>query len=451
MRRRKPIIAIDGPAGAGKSTVARLLAARLGYRLVPTGTMYRAVALALRRAGIAPRESPELRRLVESLALTVVDGRVLLNEEDVTDLVRSEEIARATSDITTLAAVRDTVTPLQRRAAARGGVVLEGRDTGTVVCPDAEIKFFVTASLDARTRRRRAELRAQGREASLDSLRTEILVRDAQDTTRVLAPLRRAPDAIEIDTSELTAEEVVTRMLAVMAERRSLPGTGPMQSSRLYDVFRMAATALLRVLFRLEWRGREHIPAEGPVLLVANHASLLDPPVVGGSTPRQLYFLAKEQLFGIPVFGSLIWALNARPVKRGGSDPTALRAALRVLEQGGALLIFPEGSRSTQAELRPAKPGAAMLAVMTGVPVVPVYVSGSGQAWPPGRWLPRPTKIRVTFGAPFRFAAAGRGDERKQAYEQASREMMAAIAHLKDTVTARTEARAQLSAVRGKS
>lgn len=451
MRRRKPIIAIDGPAGAGKSTVARLLAARLGYRLVPTGTMYRAVALALRRAGIAPRESSELRRLLESLALTVVDGRVLLNGEDVTDLVRSEEIARATSDITTLAAVRDTVTPLQRRAAARGGVVLEGRDTGTVVCPDAEIKFFVTASLDARTRRRRAELRAQGREASLDSLRTEILVRDAQDTTRVLAPLRRAPDAIEIDTSELTAEEVVTRMLAVMAERRSLPGTGPMQSSRLYDVFRMAATALLRVLFRLEWRGREHIPAEGPVLLVANHASLLDPPVVGGSTPRQLYFLAKEQLFGIPVFGSLIWALNARPVKRGGSDPTALRAALRVLEQGGALLIFPEGSRSTQAELRPAKPGAAMLAVMTGVPVVPVYVSGSGQAWPPGRWLPRPTKIRVTFGAPFRFAAAGRGDERKQAYEQASREMMAAIAHLKDTVTARTEARAQLSAVRGKS
>ena len=452
--RREPVVAIDGPAGAGKSTVARLLAERLGYTLVPTGAMYRAVALAITRDGVPAREGTELRRYLARLVLAVREGTVLLNGEDVRSEIRTEEVARATSYVTTLAAVRETVTPLQRQAAARGGVVLEGRDTGTVVCPDAEIKFFLTASLDARARRRHAELRAQGRDASVEALRDELRARDAQDTTRALAPLRRAPDAIELDTSELPVERVVARMLEVVEARRRAaghPAGRAARRSRLYGAVRRVAAALMRALFGLEARGVEHVPAEGPVLFVANHASLLDPPAVGGCAPRQLYFLAKEQLFRIPLFGALIRAVNARPVKRGGADPVALRAALRVLEEGGALLIFPEGSRGPEGVLRPPRPGAAMLAVMTGAPVVPVYVRGTGRAWPTGRWLPRPAKVRVTFGPPLRFAAGRRGEERKQAYERASREMMAAIARLRDTVAAHGEARPQLSAAREQS
>jgi len=216
-------------------------------------------------------------------------------------------------------------------------------------------------------------------------------------------------------------------------------------------VLRLLASGLLRLLFGLEERGAEHVPAAGPVLFAANHVSLLDPPVVAAGAPRQLHFLAKEQLFRVPLLGRLIRAVNARPVRRGGSDPAALRVALRVLEEGGALLIFPEGSRGPEGVLRAARPGAAMLAVMTGAPVVPVYVSGTGRAWPTGRWLPRPAKVRVVFGAPLRFGAPGRGEERKQAYERASREMMAAIARLRDTVAAHGEARPQLSAARGQS
>jgi 1-acyl-sn-glycerol-3-phosphate acyltransferase len=198
----------------------------------------------------------------------------------------------------------------------------------------------------------------------------------------------------------------------------------------LYAVCKPIAVVIMRLLFRVEARGTEHVPAAGAVLLVANHSSLLDPPLVGGMTPRRLTFLAKAELFRIPGFGALIRRLGARPLRRDGADSGALRTAQRVLEDGGALLVFPEGTRGDEGVLRSAKPGAALLAMQTGVPVVPVYVRGSGRAWPRGRRLPRPAKVVVTFGAPLTFARPT-GPERKAQYEAAGRRMMAAIGALR--------------------
>jgi 1-acyl-sn-glycerol-3-phosphate acyltransferase len=199
----------------------------------------------------------------------------------------------------------------------------------------------------------------------------------------------------------------------------------------LYGILKPIAVVLMRLLFGLRTRGTEHVPAAGPLLIVANHSSVLDPPLVGGACPRRLTFLAKAELFRIPVLGPLIRRLGAQPLRRDGADPSALRTAQRVLAAGGAVLVFPEGTRGPEGTLREAKPGAALLAMHSGVPVVPAYVSGSGRAWPRGRRLPRPAKVVVTFGAPLRFEPA-MGAERKKQYEDASRRMMAAIADLRD-------------------
>lgn len=202
----------------------------------------------------------------------------------------------------------------------------------------------------------------------------------------------------------------------------------------LYAILKPLAFLAMRLLFGLRSRGTEHVPAEGPVLLVANHSSLLDPPLVGGVAPRRLSFLAKAELFEIPLFGALIRGLGARPVRREGADVGALRTALRVLKDGGALLVFPEGTRGEEGVLRSAKPGAGMLAVLGGAAVVPVYVSGSGRAWPRGRRLPRPTRVTVTFGPPLP-ARQGTGRSKKDDYEAVSQQMMAAIACLRDSAS----------------
>jgi len=206
------VITIDGPAGAGKSTAARTLAARLGYRLVDTGAMYRALAWSVARAGLPVEDTPALRRHLAAVDVKLDGDRVLVDGRDVTGEIRTREISDLTSRLTMLAPVRDRVTPMQREMAAAGGVVLEGRDTGTVVCPDADVKFYLDASDEARARRRQRELSDAGIIVDLETVRGEIALRDRQDTTRALAPLRKAPDAITVDTTDLEVERVVEVM-----------------------------------------------------------------------------------------------------------------------------------------------------------------------------------------------------------------------------------------------
>jgi CMP/dCMP kinase len=217
---RDPVIAIDGPAGAGKGTVARRLAARLGYRLLDTGAMYRALAWSVARAGLAPDDSPALRRHVERVQIDLEGDRVIVDERDVSEEIRSPEIATLTSRLSMLGVVRDKLTPIQRRLAATGGVVLEGRDTGTVVCPDADVKFYLDASLEERARRRQTELWARGVDVAQEAARRDIAARDRQDSSRELAPLRKAPDAIEVDSTGLSIEQVVAIMAEAVERRR---------------------------------------------------------------------------------------------------------------------------------------------------------------------------------------------------------------------------------------
>ncbi len=220
--RSRPVVAIDGPAGAGKSTVARQLAAALDFVLLDTGALYRVVALAAKRAGLAFDGGPPVgeiaRDIVRRGGLVLkrdaeLGMRVYLDAEDVSEAIRTPEMGMGASTVSANPEVRAALLDLQRQAGAEGGVVLEGRDIGTVVFPDAEAKFFLTARPEVRARRRWEELRAKGQDVTLEQTLAEVVRRDAQDTGRAVAPLRQAEDALVVDSSSVGVSEVVARMV----------------------------------------------------------------------------------------------------------------------------------------------------------------------------------------------------------------------------------------------
>jgi CMP/dCMP kinase len=212
------IIAIDGPSGAGKSTLAKKLAEQLGFIYLDTGAMYRALALKILRQGVDLADDQKLAELVNTTAVDLqcdrAELKVLLDEKNVASEIRTPAVSQMASKASALKIVRDRMLDLQRRLGQRGSVVAEGRDIGTVVFPDAQVKIFLSASAAERARRRCAELRAAGQPVDLDVTLREIEERDKRDSERALAPLQQAQDALVIDSSNSTADEVAARVLA---------------------------------------------------------------------------------------------------------------------------------------------------------------------------------------------------------------------------------------------
>jgi cytidylate kinase len=207
------VIAIDGPAASGKSTTAKRVAERLGFLHLDTGAMYRAVTLKVLRDHIDPQDTESIARLVQSthveLRRDAESLRVVLDGKDVTEEIRTLEVTRAVSAISSLRVVRQAMVREQRKTGEAGNVVAEGRDIGTVVFPEADLKFFVIAGIEARARRRQNDLRQQGVETGLAEIERAIRERDALDSSREESPLRKAADAIELDTSDMTVDEQV--------------------------------------------------------------------------------------------------------------------------------------------------------------------------------------------------------------------------------------------------
>jgi cytidylate kinase len=222
----QPVVAIDGPAGAGKSTAARQLAERLGYLLVDTGALYRGVALAAFERGIDWNDGDALGQLIDTLALSFTrDAQagltLTIDGLDRSGDIRAPHISTGASRVSQHQAVRRALLGLQRKLGAAGGVVLEGRDIGTVVFPDAEVKIFLTASDQARARRRHAELVRAGHEADLERVLDDIRERDRLDSERELSPLRAADDAVLVDTSDSPLDEVLDRLETLVKSRMS--------------------------------------------------------------------------------------------------------------------------------------------------------------------------------------------------------------------------------------
>jgi cytidylate kinase len=479
------VVALDGPASSGKSSVGSAAAERLGLRFVDTGLLYRALTALALREGVATDDAAALVALVDRVALgDDGDGRfarVLLDGVDATGSVHTGDVDAAVSAVSRVPGVRAALLDRQRAMAAVGGIVLAGRDIGTVVLPDAPLKVYLDASVEERAARRIAErgLDPDGDEADL--VREQLRARDAQDRGRAVAPLRPADDAVVISTDGLGFEQSVDLVAAAItraeraetvtqapaaraakaagvarAEGVAQPAAapaGPAKRNRIIEaamrldndqtllvrLMALVARIWARCVAPVRIEGLERIPRTGAVILAANHISNMDPMVIGawvtpGLRRRRMHWLGKRELFDWPLFGWLAAQCGVHPVERGTADVDAYRLATRILEAGYVLMIFPEGTRSPTGELQEAKDGLAALAMRTGAAIVPIGVSNSDAVWPKGRKLPSPfprRTITVRIGEPFtadRLVAVG--TDRRAAKTAATTAIMGRIAAL---------------------
>ena len=464
---RRIVVALDGPASSGKSSVGAAAAGRLGLRFVDTGLLYRALTAAALREGIAMDDAPSLVALADRVTLAD-DGtgrltRVLLDGVDTTEAARGPQVDAAVSTVSRIAEVRAALLPRQRALAEGGGIVAAGRDIGTVVFPDADLKLFLDASVEERASRRIHERGLDPAGAEAEAVREQLRVRDDQDRNRAVAPLRAADDAVIVKTDGNTFERTVGIVENAIRDAETdaarPPGEAPtprpepakrsaileraMQldndQTMLVRMVALLARIAARTFGNVHVEGLEHIPRSGAVILAINHISNADAFVTGSwITPalrnRRIHWLGKRELFEWPVFGWVAARGGVHPVDRSTADIEAFRLATRILEAGYVLLIFPEGTRSPNGELQEAKDGLAMLALRTDAAIVPIGINGSDRVWPKGRKIPLPIPRRtvtVRIGSPFRAAdVVPVGADRKAAKAIATTAIMGRIAAL---------------------
>ena len=465
------VIAIDGPAGSGKSTVARRLADQLGLEYLDTGAMYRAVTFAALRRGMDPADAEPVAALARSVELEVGDQGVRVDDVDATIEIRGPEVSRAVSLVAANPAVRTELVRRQREwATARGGGVLEGRDIGSVVFPDAVLKVYLTARPEVRADRRAAEVS----DLDYETVAADLARRDALDQGREADPLRLADGAVELDTSDLTIDQIVAE-LAGMVEARSAsepaPGgatvpvdeaaaevaatapddtsgggvtaagpvdgtTGPAvpahheaqktdhlrapavqvhPPTRLerisYGAIRGLFLGLAKVWLRLEIHGAGNVPAHGPFVLAPVHRSNLDFILVSTVRRPRMRYMGKASIWKSRALGRFVSMLGAFPVHRGTADRESLRTCLEVIENGEPLVMFPEGTRRSGPVVEDLFDGPAYVAARAGVPLVPVGIGGSAEAMPVGGRFVRPHKVVLVVGEPI-LPPAGDGTGR---------------------------------------
>lgn len=434
------VIAIDGPAGAGKSTTARLVAARLGYTYFDSGALYRVVALLAIEQGVPLNNEQRLAEIAEKIDVRFqteeAKNRVLIASREVTEELRTPEVDRAVAPVAALPAVRKAIVVRLREMAKGKNVVAEGRDIATVVFPDADLKIYLDASPEERTKRRFLEYQAADIQADPELLAQEVKKRDAADQTRKVGALRVAPGAVVIDTTRLSIEEQVGRVLELAKSKLQFEQSEivTVKRKRMYWFYYLvwkSVRTIGRLLWRLTWKGTENIPRDEGVIIASNHISYYDPPFVSVSCPREVHFMAKRELFSVPIFGFLIRKLNAFPVSRGKYDRQALEASIEVLKTGGALIVFPEGTRSRKkGEFLPPKAGIGVLAREGRVPIVPTYIARSDELTKVFFLLGR---VRVTFGTPIGRDWVMSVPEGKAGYQKIAEEVMRRIGELKSS------------------
>lgn len=454
-------IAIDGPAGAGKSTIAKAVAKELDCIYLDTGAMYRATAYYALEQGISVSDAQAVEKMLENVVMDIKfeDGaqQIYVNGINTTPYLREHYMSKAASDISALPCVRYKMVDLQREFAKSHDVVLDGRDIGTFVLPDANCKFYMTATAEERATRRYKELIQKGQQVDYDTLLEDIKQRDYNDSHREVAPLKQADDATYVDTTVMSIDEVVSYVKAEVLkkmndsvkvasdakeeekaeqkesvkaevkadepqkadgakEKKDISRSfKPETTFRLYRFLKAVLRPIQAIILPTKVINKENMKkVEGAALVTCNHYSKFDAFIPCFTMfKREAHILAKYELFQKPFVGWLFTKMGAIPVHRGDADIEAVKSVLKVLRSDKKLLIFPEGTRNKEGTQQMAefKDGTARFAIKTKSPVIPMMYYSSPKLFKKN-WL--------YVGEPFtleQFYGARTSEEYKAATE----------------------------------
>lgn len=428
------IITIDGPSGTGKTTVAKHVAARLRFVYFDTGAMYRALTWYVLEHHVDIHDLDAMQELIKNFSFNIIDQqgqkKYFVGKKDVSEIIRSQLITTHVSAVSALKIVRDALLHIQHDFARNRNVVFEGRDLGTVVFPQAELKIFLTADPEIRAERRFRECIEKSptevNGLSKQAVLLDLERRDALDSSREVAPLKCPSDAQVIDTGRLSIDEVVDEIV-----RKIDKPTFKNKGGVFYRFILFLANSFYKIFYRHKVYGVEHF-CTGGAIVASNHVSNLDPPALAISSPEELHFLAKESLFEHFLFGKLIRSLNAHPVTGGPGDITVMRLICQLLTEGKKVLLFPEGKRGETEELESLKKGIAVLIARSKSAVIPAYIDGTFSIWNRNQRFPKLRgKTAVVFGTPIRWSDFDHLDK-KEAQEAFTAKLASAIRDLKE-------------------
>lgn len=365
-------IALDGPSGAGKSTVAKEVAKKLGIIYVDTGALYRTIGLYVQKKGVDKNDREKIISMLDEIKLDLVFKNgvqdVLLNGEGVGDTIRTGEIAMYASAVSAIPEVRSFLLETQRKIARENSVIMDGRDIGTVIMPDANVKIFMVASAKARAERRYKELIAKGEECTFEQVLQDIEQRDKNDSTRDVAPAVAAKDAIRFDNSKLDKDQTVAEIIKIIKKKTKK------KLNKFYKFIKFLFAKIAKLILRVKVKNPQNEVFGKPYIVCSNHTSMADAVVTIIAMKNQVRYMGKKEAF--KVFGWFFKAMGAYPIDRKNGDVGAIKKTINILKEGDCVGIFPQGTRHPYENPRDTeiKDGVGMIASRAGVGILPIYI-----------------------------------------------------------------------------
>ena len=422
------IVAIDGPAGTGKGTLAGILSKKYNLLNIDTGATYRCVTLEMLNKNIKLDEEEKIAQMLKEIKIELNYKNnkqiVLLNGEDVTDKIRSKEVSENVSQVSSIKQIRLAMSGLQRKMAQEKDVIMEGRDIGTVVFPTADVKIYLDADIEERAKRRVKQNEEKGIEMSYEEVLENIKKRDKNDKEKEFGALKVADGATVIDTTKLSIKQVekeiskiIDKKLKEKKKEKNIYSVRPETTWKKIErvTIKTIIYGVYRILFRIEITNSENLPIDEPCIVCANHINYWDAVGLVVTSKKRIRFIAKEDLFNSRFLNWLAHIFDVIPIKRGKRDLDSMKICLKALKNGETLGIFPEGTRKGLAKGAKVQNGAAYMAMKAKVKVVPVGIQGNFKPF---------TKVKLNYGKPLDFSKLNKENPEKDNLELATKEII---------------------------